>query len=95
MGKEQVITSGQLFILLFVCRISSVLMYESAISIGKTVFSMLFPMLIFSVISFLLILPVVFFRRETINGYRMPLKCEELLYAAFLVYLPKRGIWLV
>ncbi len=86
MGKEQVITSGQLFILLFVCRISSVLMYESAISIGKTVFSMLFPMLIFSVISFLLILPVVFFRRETINGYRMPLKCEKLLYAAFLVY---------
>lgn len=84
MDKEQIITSGQLFILLFVSKISSVLLNAAAFPADSSVWGLFLPVVVFTALSFLLLLPVLFFRRSVLSGENLP--AEKILTVTFLIY---------
>lgn len=91
MNSEKIITSGQLFVLLFICKVSNILLFPEAFSGRGAVWELFFPFIIFTVCSFLLLIPIIKYRNYTINNENMQndkfMKYGGLLYILYFIYL--------
>lgn len=91
MNNERIITSGQLFVLLFICKISNILLFPEAFSGRGAVWELFFPFIIFTVFSFLLLIPIIKYREYTINNKNIGndnlMKYGGLLYILYFVYM--------
>ena len=67
MAERQIITSGQLFILLFVCRISTIMLYPTAFIENGSVWGLFLPLLISTIISLLILVPIIIYRKKIIS----------------------------
>lgn len=83
MNREKIITSGQLFVLLFVCKIASVLLYPAAFSGRGSVWELFIPLLICSVLEFLFLIPIIKYK-DSGADISKPLSVLYMLYFIFL-----------
>ncbi len=86
MQNKEMITSGQLFVMLFVCKISSVLLISRLSYAGFSVWSIFYPLLIFSIISFVFLIPVFSYKKQTLQGKNIPIGIERTISAVYLLY---------
>ena len=91
MNNERIITSGQLFVLLFICKISNIFLFPGVFSGEGSVWELFFPFIIFTVFSFLLLIPIIKYRDYTINNKNIRndklMKYGGLLYILYFIYL--------
>lgn len=91
MNNERIITSGQLFVLLFVCKISNILLFPGVFSGKESVWEIFLPFIIFTAFSFLLLIPIIKYRDYTINNKNIQddklMKYGGLLYILYFLYL--------
>ena len=87
MAERQIITSGQLFILLFVCRISTIMLYPTAFIENGSVWGLFLPLLISTIISLLILVPIIIYRKKIISKeITFSLKGRKVIGYIFVIY---------
>ncbi len=91
MNNERIITSGQIFVLLFICKISNILISPEIFTGRGSVWELFFPLIVFALISFIFLIPIIKYRDYTMideNGKSEKLmKYGGIVYILYFIYL--------
>ncbi|MBQ8134049.1 MAG: GerAB/ArcD/ProY family transporter [Clostridia bacterium] len=94
MAEKQIITSGQLFILLFICRTATIMLYPTAFTESGSVWGLFLPLMISAVFSLLILVPIIFYQKKiTDEEIHFSSKGRKVISYIFLVYFSYMALY--